>query len=92
MSDKREVHFEDKRKHVFKGAGQALGGETKPSRLVPSNLEEKYSDTQEPAEYSVETTSQLPGIFTRRCVTLFDLRCWKSCIQCFQLSLTQTSL
>ena len=59
------MHFEDKRKQVFKGTGQALGGETKPSRLVPSNLEDKYTDTQEPTGPSVETTSQLPGKLTK---------------------------
>ena len=55
------MHFEDKRGKVFKGVGQTLGGETRPSRLVPSNLEDKSTDTQEPAEPKIETTSQLPG-------------------------------
>ena len=61
VTDRREVHFEDKREHVFKGVGQTLGGETKPSRLVPTKLEDKTTDTEEPANPDVETTSQLPG-------------------------------
>ena len=61
VTDRREVHFEDKREHVFKGVGQTLGGETKPSRLVPTKLEDKTTDTEEPADPNIETTSQLPG-------------------------------
>ena len=65
MTDKREVHFEDKRQNIFKGAGQTLGGETKPSRLVPTKLEDKTTGTVEPEgepeNLNIETTSQLPG-------------------------------
>ena len=39
MTDKREVVFEDKREIVFTGAGQVLGGDGGPSRLVPSNMD-----------------------------------------------------
>ena len=38
ITDKRNVQFQNKRADVFKGSGQVLGGDTKPSRLVPSNL------------------------------------------------------
>ena len=68
MTDKREVHFEDKRQNIFKGAGQTLGGETKPSRLVPTKLEDKTTGTVEPdwepENLNIETTSQLPGDIT----------------------------
>ena len=68
MTDKREVHFEDKRQNIFKGAGQTLGGETKPSRLVPTKLEDKTTGTMEPEwepeNLNIETTSQLPGDLT----------------------------
>ncbi|XP_013409102.1 UBX domain-containing protein 11 [Lingula anatina] len=41
LTDKRNVHFKDKRNtDVFKGTGQLLGGDTKPSRLVPSNIQD----------------------------------------------------
>ncbi|XP_053397446.1 UBX domain-containing protein 11-like isoform X2 [Mercenaria mercenaria] len=64
VTDKREVHFEDKRAEVFTGAGQTLGGETKPSRLVPTKLQDsKVSSTQtsEPVSEKRETTSEKPG-------------------------------
>ena len=62
------MHFEDKRQNIFKGAGQTLGGETKPSRLVPTKLEDKTIGTVEPEgepeNLNIETTSQLPGDLT----------------------------
>ena len=36
--DKRNVIFKDKLNEIFQGSGQSLGGEARPSRLVPSNL------------------------------------------------------
>lgn len=65
VTDKREVHFEDKRSEVFTGAGQTLGGETKPSRLVPSNLQDTNTNpiqTSEPVNNKRETTNEVPGI------------------------------
>ncbi|KAJ8315413.1 hypothetical protein KUTeg_007563 [Tegillarca granosa] len=56
VSDKRSVYFQDKRPVVFTGAGQVLGGETKPSRLVPSSLDKGIQHSQD-----LEVTSQLPG-------------------------------
>ncbi|KAJ8315408.1 hypothetical protein KUTeg_007558 [Tegillarca granosa] len=46
----------NKRPVVFTGAGQVLGGETKPSRLVPSSLDKGIQHSQD-----LEVTSQLPG-------------------------------
>ncbi|XP_021354051.1 UBX domain-containing protein 11-like isoform X3 [Mizuhopecten yessoensis] len=68
IQDLRSVHFKDKRAAMFAGAGQVLGGDTKPSRLVPSNLDkanqafdpvhEMYrSDTSE----KLQVTSEHPG-------------------------------
>ncbi|XP_041352482.1 UBX domain-containing protein 11-like [Gigantopelta aegis] len=39
VTDRRMVSFRRKSLSIFTGTGQALGGETKPSRLVPSNLD-----------------------------------------------------
>ena len=44
---------------AFKGAGQMLGGETKPSRLVPSNLDKATQRDDNPEGLQEET--QLPG-------------------------------
>lgn len=50
--DKRNVYFKDRLNEVFQGHGQMLGGETKPSRLLPSNLDKSQQ---------YEDESQLPG-------------------------------
>lgn len=51
VTDKREVVYEDKRSDLFRGTGQTLGGEIKPSRLVPTNIDiatdKKNDDTRE---------------------------------------------
>ena len=46
---------------AFKGVGQTLGGETKPSRLVPTNVKDKSLSIREPDGQQRETTSELPG-------------------------------
>ncbi|XP_071113970.1 UBX domain-containing protein 11-like [Haliotis cracherodii] len=66
VTDLRKVSFHDKRREdLFTGAGQMLGGDTKPSRLVPSNLDKavQHHDLSSNAssEFSGEVTSQLPG-------------------------------
>ncbi|XP_064617587.1 UBX domain-containing protein 11-like [Liolophura sinensis] len=62
ITDKREVFFRDKRNDdVFKGSGQLLGGETKPSRLIPSNLNlGTQTASAENTQGLVEET-ELPG-------------------------------
>ena len=70
VTDRREVHFEDKRVEIFTGAGQTLGGEVVPSRLVPTKLEEKTQSTStntQPVNSGEkrETTSELPGIIVK---------------------------
>ncbi|XP_033741236.1 UBX domain-containing protein 11-like isoform X2 [Pecten maximus] len=68
IRDLRSVHFKDKRAAVFAGAGQVLGGDTKPSRLVPSNLD-KANQVSEPAadmyrsntQEKLQVTSDHPG-------------------------------
>ncbi|XP_060063648.1 UBX domain-containing protein 11-like isoform X2 [Ylistrum balloti] len=67
IRDLRSVHFNDKRAAAFAGAGQVLGGDTKPSRLVPSNLD-KASQVSEPVrmfrkdtQEKLEVTSEHPG-------------------------------
>lgn len=69
MTDRREIYYEDKRAEVFTGAGQILGGEHVPSRLVPTKLQDQQVSnvfkTQVPEEEESEkrqTTSELPGI------------------------------
>ena len=58
------MYFKDKLSSIepFQGAGQMLGGETRPSRLVPSNLNKKKSAAGFTHPYT-EETSQLPGEF-----------------------------
>ena len=43
--DKRNVIFKDKLNEIFQGSGQSLGGEARPSRLVPSNLRHGVADS-----------------------------------------------
>ena len=67
VTDKRNVYFKDRLNEVFQGSGQMVGGETKPSRLVPSKLApkgkpastntEKWTDSHSDSK----TESQLPG-------------------------------
>ncbi|XP_005108241.1 UBX domain-containing protein 11 [Aplysia californica] len=64
VTDLRNTYFQPKVSLLaFTGEGQTLGGETKPSRLIPSN----YSDPTrkmampQPGVDKVCTTSQLPG-------------------------------
>ena len=69
MTDKRGVHYEDKRLEVFKGSGQTLGGDHVPSRLVPSKLHDRQVSSvfkTQPVEEEEEVlkkhkTSELPG-------------------------------
>lgn len=56
VTDRREVHFKDDRSNIFQGPGVILGGDSKPSRLVPSSVH----DHTEPAQRQKET-SQRPG-------------------------------
>lgn len=35
LTDKRNVLFNDKRSGIFKGEGHSLGGQERPSRLLP---------------------------------------------------------
>ena len=62
MTDKRDVYFKDRLSQVFEGHGELLGGETKPSRLVPSNLNKNISnEAQNPGGTKLEEISHLPG-------------------------------
>ena len=49
MSDKRDIVFKDARadRESFPGTGYLLGGESKPSRLVPTNLDKSTSTNPE---------------------------------------------
>ena len=62
VSDKRRTLFKDPRDlESFRGIGQVLGGEARPSRLVQSNLEEQ-SPTKAAAEPPHDTViSEIPG-------------------------------
>jgi len=60
--DKRDIFFKDRLSQVFEGYGQLLGGETKPSRLVPSNLNKNTSKQNQNMESTpLEEISHLPG-------------------------------
>ncbi|KAK3578076.1 hypothetical protein CHS0354_006725 [Potamilus streckersoni] len=59
--DKRNVHFKANRPTIFTGAGQVLGGETKPSRLVPTNLDKDSQVQEQELDLNLEITSELPG-------------------------------
>lgn len=64
VKDFRHTHFEAKKPlKAFKGTGQTLGGETKPSRLVASHKSTHKPDTpDEPAhKISVTVTNKHPG-------------------------------
>lgn len=54
--DKRDVTFEQKVIKAFKGHGQSVGGDTQPSRLIPSIVNKS---TNEKSSQLVE--SSLPG-------------------------------
>ncbi|XP_048769463.1 UBX domain-containing protein 11-like isoform X2 [Ostrea edulis] len=65
VTDYRDTYFKDTRQEVFRGTGQVLGGETRPSRLVPeSKTAEKNHDavpmnTPEHTQFKVAT--ERPG-------------------------------
>ncbi|XP_052244196.1 UBX domain-containing protein 11-like isoform X3 [Dreissena polymorpha] len=62
VTDKREVHYQERQHEIFKGAGQTLGGETVPSRLVPSNIQDRNPRSSQSKDKPVQaTTSELPG-------------------------------
>ncbi|XP_061171164.1 UBX domain-containing protein 11-like isoform X2 [Saccostrea echinata] len=65
VTDYREVYFKDTRREVFHGTGQVLGGETRPSRLVPdSKTGEKSHDTtpnNTPENTHLKIATELPG-------------------------------
>ena len=44
---------------VFQGSGQVLGGDKKPSRLVPTNLNKGSNTDPDPDRY--EDVSNIPG-------------------------------
>ena len=59
VTDKRSVEFVDRLSQIFEGRGELLGGETKPSRLVPTNL--KDCERGRDGAVTQETTQHLPG-------------------------------
>ncbi|XP_070564296.1 UBX domain-containing protein 11-like isoform X2 [Ptychodera flava] len=60
VTDKRDVIFEDKRhKDHFPGTGQVLGGDHKPSVLLPTNLD-KSTNTKYESDKSSHVTSDIP--------------------------------
>ena len=66
MKDFRQTYFEVKKPlKAFKGVGQTLGGETKPSRLVNSKLNKTTQKSETPDSthetISVSVTSKPPG-------------------------------
>ena len=65
VTDNRDTFFKDTRREVFRGAGQVLGGETRPSRLVPeSKTAEKSHDkapTNTPEDSQLKIATQAPG-------------------------------
>ncbi|CAH1799316.1 unnamed protein product [Owenia fusiformis] len=64
VKDLRDVKFKDRehREKIFAGQGQMLGGDSKPSRLVPSNLEKgTVTDEDLLSGRYEEVTSTLPG-------------------------------
>ena len=60
MTDKRSVEFVDRLTQIFEGHGELLGGETKPSRLVPTNLVDDATVGKE-TPLRRETSQDLPG-------------------------------
>ncbi len=64
MTDRRHTFFKDPRAvETFTGVGQVLGGDTKPSRLVQSNLNKATHKVEQP---HTDVTSELPGNFRIR--------------------------
>jgi len=59
VTDKRSVEFVDRLSQIFEGRGELLGGETKPSRLVPTKL--KDCERGRDGAVTQETTQDLPG-------------------------------
>ena len=54
----RDTYFKEKIRPSFDGVGQVLGGETKPSRLVPSRLRTGPTSDIPPG---ARVTSKPPG-------------------------------
>lgn len=44
---------------IFQGSGQVLGGENKPSRLVPSSIDKQSNTSPDPQRY--EDANDIPG-------------------------------
>ena len=59
MTDKRDVEFVDRLTQIFEGHGELLGGETKPSRLVPTKLQDNATGKETTLRH--ETNEDLPG-------------------------------
>lgn len=59
VHDYRNLQYEEKTRKAFTGQGQVLGGNTKPSRLVPSNL--NYSQSTNTKQDSTHK-SHIKGI------------------------------
>lgn len=78
VTDYRDTYFKDTRREVFRGAGQVLGGETRPSRLVPeSKTTEKNHDsapTNTPEHTQLKIATQLPGKGTPRLISQLFFR------------------
>ncbi|CAH1228956.1 UBXN11 [Branchiostoma lanceolatum] len=61
VSDKRDTVFKDKRwQEEFPGSGHVLGGDTKPSRLLPSNLRGRKEDHSWGSNSELRETSEAP--------------------------------
>ena len=71
MTDRRSVEFVDRLTQIFEGHGELLGGETKPSRLVPTKL--KDSATGKEKQLRQETIQDLPGGCLSRLSTSYSL-------------------
>ena len=61
LTDKRDVFFKDNRHDIFKGSGQMLGGETKPSSLVTTNLGKSEKKDKKPSGGGLNEECELPG-------------------------------
>ncbi|XP_062604679.1 UBX domain-containing protein 11-like [Saccostrea cucullata] len=65
ITDYREVYFKDTRREVFHGTGQVLGGETRPSRLVPESKTSEKSHhaapNNTPENTHLKIATELPG-------------------------------
>ena len=59
VRDLRDTYFKEKSRPLFDGVGQMLGGDTKPSRLVPTNLRTNQNTDVIPP--GARVTSKPPG-------------------------------